>query len=277
MRKYYLLNWAFVGSLILLFINDHFLKFEYSNWITGKLSDFTGIFILHLIFAFIFPKKRFVSVLLTILFFIFWKSPLSETFIKIYNYLSPIRTERVVDYSDFIAFSVLPLSFYLIQNLKKYEFLKIKKVHSAFIAIPTFIILISEAPPLSHYYTYTDGDFRCYKCNTTIDISKNDLIKKLNDRNIKLYEKEKIKLDSSHSWVAEKYNRYKFYRIDELIIEKDTLRNIDFYIESKNNGKTKIYFSGMNMPKNLSQQQVDSKIRKYYKKMIFEELKEKLK
>ncbi len=274
MQKYFILNWLFVVSIFLLFINDHFLKFEYSNWITGKLSDFTGVFILHLLIAFILPKKKYFSLLLTLIFFIFWKSPLSEIFIKIYNLLSPVRTERIIDYTDFLAFLVLPFSYYLIQNLEKYEFLKIKKVNPVFFIIPTVAILISEAPPLSHYYTYSDGDFKCYKCKTTVNIGKQSLIKKLEERNIAVYEKQKIR--SYGDLGKDKYAMFNFYKIDELILEKDTLRNIDFYLTG-NDSKTTIYFNGMSLPKNLSVSQVDSKVRKYYRKMIFEELKEKLK
>lgn len=274
MQKYYILNWFFVLGIIILFINDHFLKFQYSNWITGKLSDFTGVFILHLLFAFILPKKKYLSLSLTIVFFIFWKSPLSEIFIKIYNFVSPIRTERVVDYTDFIAFLILPFSYYLIQNIKDYEVFKIKNIHSAFLIVPTMVILLSEAPPLSHYYTYSNGDFKCYKCNTTINVGEESFIYKLNSKGINVYENKDIK--PFDDWRKDKYELFKFYKIDELVIEKDTLRNIDFYLSSGNN-KTTVYFNGMSLPKNLTEQQVDSKIRKYYKKLIFEELKEKLK
>lgn len=47
-RKYYLLNVVFVIGLILLFLNDHFLKLAYSNWFTGKLSDFLALLLLPL-------------------------------------------------------------------------------------------------------------------------------------------------------------------------------------------------------------------------------------
>jgi hypothetical protein len=41
-----LFNWIFLSGLILLALNDHLLKWQYSNWLTGKLSDFVGLLIL---------------------------------------------------------------------------------------------------------------------------------------------------------------------------------------------------------------------------------------
>ena len=42
-NKFLLLNYVFVVSIILLFINDHFLKLYFHNWFTGKFSDFFAI------------------------------------------------------------------------------------------------------------------------------------------------------------------------------------------------------------------------------------------
>ena len=121
-NAHFLLNWPFVIGLLLLLINDHFLKDIFGNWFTGKLSDFAGVMILPLFQAFLFSWKPWQVVMSTVVFFVFWKSSLSGIFIDFYNTLSPISISRVVDYSDLLAFAVLPLSYAVLQNPDGYLF-----------------------------------------------------------------------------------------------------------------------------------------------------------
>jgi hypothetical protein len=102
---------AFLTGLALLLLNDWVWKAEYGNWLTGKLSDFAGLFVFPIFWTAIFPKhKRLIFILVTV-FFIFWKSPFSQILIDGWNGLGVWRIGRVVDYSDLLALSVLPLTF----------------------------------------------------------------------------------------------------------------------------------------------------------------------
>ena len=40
-----LLSWPLLLSLAALITNDLYLKYAFSGWVTGKLSDFAGIFL----------------------------------------------------------------------------------------------------------------------------------------------------------------------------------------------------------------------------------------
>ncbi|MBR9916069.1 MAG: hypothetical protein GYB32_14855 [Algicola sp.] len=111
MKTKYLTNYIFLAGLILLLLNDHLLKDIYGNWFSGKLSDFAGVLILPLFLKSLFPISKKHAIGFTILFFLFWKSPLSSGLISGVNFIGfPIG--RVVDYSDYLAFLVLPLSLY---------------------------------------------------------------------------------------------------------------------------------------------------------------------
>lgn len=118
----YLLNLPFIIGLIFLILNDHYLKGVYGNWFTGKLSDFAGILILPLFLKFVFKRSNSMSIIMTVVLFVFWKSPFSEPFIEVYNSISPISTARIVDYTDFWAFLMLPLSYYILENIKRFSF-----------------------------------------------------------------------------------------------------------------------------------------------------------
>ena len=120
-RNWYLLNWPFLLGLTVLLLNDHWLKSAFHNDLTGKLSDFAGIFILPFFLKYLFRKSDYWSVYLTIILFVFWKTSLSDGFIDLLNWVLPLSFVRVIDITDFIAFSILPLSLFILQNLERYK------------------------------------------------------------------------------------------------------------------------------------------------------------
>ncbi len=136
---------SFLIALMLLLLNDFILKGYYGNWLTGKLSDFSGLFVFSLFWAALIPKQSNKIFVLTGLLFIYWKSPFSEGFINIWNIYAPFAISRVVDLSDLMALSILPFA-YLVFN-KKTDELRIK-IHPAFPAFFAFFAFCatSQAP-----------------------------------------------------------------------------------------------------------------------------------
>lgn len=105
-----ILSPLFLLGLFLLLLNDFVLKAHFGNFLTGKLSDFAGLFVLPLFLVTFLPKNRLLIYIATGLFFIYWKSPLSEGLIEFVNSLEVFRIGRTVDYSDLAALLVLPAS-----------------------------------------------------------------------------------------------------------------------------------------------------------------------
>lgn len=100
----------FLLGLGLLLVNDFYLKSEYGNWWTGKLSDIAGLFIFPLFLTVLFPKRIKESFIFTGLRFFIWKLPQASQAIAFINdHGVPIG--RTVDFSDLMALCVLPLSF----------------------------------------------------------------------------------------------------------------------------------------------------------------------
>ncbi len=124
--------WFIIGLLTLL-VNDFFLKDFFHNWITGKLSDFAGLLIFPLFWSVFFPKYKKQIFIFTALFFIWWKAPFSGSFINFWNITTGYHLARVVDFSDLIALSILPVS-YLIEKKNQFKL----KVNPAFVAILAF-------------------------------------------------------------------------------------------------------------------------------------------
>ena len=108
-------NIPFLVCLGILLLNDFYLKAEYHNWITGKLSDFSGLFIFVSFWAAIFPSKKQIVYFSTALLFIIWKSPFSQSFIDLFSHhLYPIY--RVVDLTDLISLVILPVAYHYKQE-----------------------------------------------------------------------------------------------------------------------------------------------------------------
>lgn len=148
----------FIGLSILL-LNDLYLKGHFNNLWTGKLSDFAGLFIFPIFWTILFPRHKVKIYLITTLFFIYWKSPYSQNFINIINILFPFKISRIIDYSDYLALTILPLSYYYNNLTKKYYL----TVH------PIIILIISSFSFLAtSYRTHIDYK-KDYAFNYPID------------------------------------------------------------------------------------------------------------
>lgn len=110
-------SWPFLLSLATLLLNDLYLKAAYHNWVTGKLSDFSGLFMVTTLISTLLPSHPRITGLFVASAFSVWKSPLSEPMIKlIQQSLGVIHFGRVVDYSDLFAVTMIPLAIVLSNN-----------------------------------------------------------------------------------------------------------------------------------------------------------------
>lgn len=91
-------------------MNDFVLKQQIHNGLTGKLSDFSGLFVFPLFLTALFPKLRSYIYVLVAFTFIFWKSSYSQPLVESWNNLSFFAIGRTVDSGDLFALLVLPFS-----------------------------------------------------------------------------------------------------------------------------------------------------------------------
>lgn len=106
-----LLSPAFLGTLALLLLNDFVLKTAFPGWVTGKLSDFAGLFAFAVFWSTLFPRFRAHAIAATAVGFALWKSPLAQPWIDGWNALPLPDAGRVVDWTDLAALAVLPLAY----------------------------------------------------------------------------------------------------------------------------------------------------------------------
>lgn len=166
-----LLSPLFLIGLATLLLNDFYLKAEFHNFWTGKISDLAGLFVFPLFWSAFFPKRKFLIFLATAAFFVFWKSPYSQDFINAWNEHGIFRIGRTVDYSDLFALAVLPFAwiyFGLSESMRLPDVLR----QSATFAVAGFSIFAFAATSparMQQMEEYNDA----YKFeNSTLEISK---------------------------------------------------------------------------------------------------------
>lgn len=151
--------WFLIG-LVLLLLNDFIFKEIYGNWLTGKLSDFAGLFIFPLFWTAIFPKNKNKIFLLTAVFFIFWKSPYSQSLLDSWNQFMFVDIARVVDYSDLMALIVLPLAYFYFEEKEDMKFLKVNPFFP--LVVSSFAFVATSLPP-EVYESVKNYSFSCSK------------------------------------------------------------------------------------------------------------------
>jgi hypothetical protein len=108
---------AFIVALALLVLNDFALKPLFHNALTGKVSDFAGLFALTLFVMTLWPRQGRVAALAIAAAFTFWKTSYAEPLIEWLNVTLPFALGRVVDLTDLSALPMIPLAIWTAPRL----------------------------------------------------------------------------------------------------------------------------------------------------------------
>ena len=164
-------NPAFFFFVSVLVINDWFLKHTFSNIITGKLSDFAGLFAFPFFFTALFPKHKQKIYIGTLLLFVIWKSPFVQPIIDRLNQIG-FGLNRTVDYSDYIALIILPFSWLMFERSGLY---RLKPLYLNLLVIFSALAFLATArvPGADKRYDNINKDY-------TFNFSKRELIERFN-------------------------------------------------------------------------------------------------
>lgn len=119
-NSYYLSNRVFLLALFTLLFNDFYLKLAYPSFLSGKLSDISGLVVFVFFFTFLFGNRfKLLIFISTALVFCWWKSSWSSGFIIGWNQFLPFYSlERAVDYTDLICLLILIPSYFYQPTIK---------------------------------------------------------------------------------------------------------------------------------------------------------------
>lgn len=284
-RRYnLLLHPLFLLSLFLLLLNDISLKYEFHNTFTGKLSDFSGLFVFTLFWIAIFPRHKWQVVITTALLFTWWKSPFSSPFIQSWNEVMPVPLARVIDYWDLTALIMLPLA-WLLARTNYDPRTRYRRIFIPLIGSIALFAFCFTSPPRYALYHYPPNLIRFYG-NFKTSKSEEQLLDKLAGKNISFhkdsisyypiadgeyYLKANEQTDTSE-WVrvnntkdSALYRRVEerpFYLIPSYNMDGQELKNVKMRI-TQNNKKTFVYVETFQVD---SKAEYNSKLEKQYKK-----------
>jgi hypothetical protein len=242
MNKQKLGNPVFIVSVFLLVLNDWCLKQAYSNCVTGKLSDFAGLFAFAFFVSAFFPKQAPKVYVLTGLLFMLWKSALIQPLIVSLNALG-IPINRTVDFTDYVALIILPFSFYIFNRSRFYS-LKPAFLYVTIIFSSLAFVATSRPPGADKTFDHINKTYN-------FNFSKRELIARLNMlqleyvRDINKYGNGKVDFDSKTNM---------FYYRDK----KDTVGVILDYEKVKDTDtiKLKTSFANINISGNAQSSEI---------------------
>lgn len=164
-----IISLPFIICLGLLLLNDFYLKEVYHNQFTGKLSDICGLFIFPIFWSVLKPKYKSEIFIGTALFFIYWKSVYSQSFIDFFS-RTFFRIERTVDLGDLFTLPVIAIAWFFLksrpQNLKtKVWQLKLNPYVVAAIAVFSFY---STSQP-RYLQSFDQPQYILLKSGTSVD------------------------------------------------------------------------------------------------------------
>jgi hypothetical protein len=116
-----LTTWPFMLSVVVLLLNDFWLKQSFPGVLSGKCSDFAGIAIVTLLSLAIYPRRAYPVFIGVATGFAFWKSPLSQPLIEGINSWLPWSIGRVIDYTDLLALIVMPACTRVVTNASVFQ------------------------------------------------------------------------------------------------------------------------------------------------------------
>lgn len=135
----------FLLAVVILLVNDFFLKATFHNTFTGKLSDVAGLFAFPYFISLVFPKKVKLNYIASVLLFIIWKWEGIEPLLQWFQSIG-IGINRTVDYTDLYALAIVPLSYWYWFNPTKTIILLPKIAKPAILCICSFAFIATSLP-----------------------------------------------------------------------------------------------------------------------------------
>jgi hypothetical protein len=155
-----LTTWPFLLSLVLLLANDWGFKRLWPGFISGKLSDVSGLLLLALLLLALWPQRAWRVCLGMVLVFAWWKSEAASPFIAAVQSLGLPWFGRTADTSDLWALAVLPLACWLTPRHARFALpgATLRRLITVPVASTTLLALMatSQAPVMQYEWVARD-------------------------------------------------------------------------------------------------------------------------
>lgn len=171
-KEEFLTNHYFLLGLTILILNDLYFKYTFGGFITGKLSDISGLFIFPFFWSIFFRNHKLNIYILTAIAFTIWKLPISSAVISSLNDLLGVNFYRTIDYTDIFTLIILPVSYRYFSHLQSKD---INSTKSSFTSISICVISVIAFVATSLPF-YVIKSTLSIEHSYTLDISKEKLL-----------------------------------------------------------------------------------------------------
>ncbi len=134
---------GFLAAMAVMLLNDLVLKAAFHDALTGKLSDFSGVFAFCLFLITCLPRHPHLCCVVGALLFAWWKAPFSAPVIAAWNELGWWPVARVQDWTDILAVSMAPLAWVYARNARP---LPVRPAARVILGICTALIFSAQNP-----------------------------------------------------------------------------------------------------------------------------------
>lgn len=161
----------FIICVLTLILNDWYFKTTFHNYLTGKISDFAGLFAFPYLFSALFPNSTNKIHIGTFLLFIFWKSEFSQPFIDYFTQLG-IPINRTIDFTDNIALISIVVSYVTLKSELKLKLTPL--LQKSLIVVSCLSFMATSLPPQeTRKFVHIDKAY-------DFPFSKRELVSRLN-------------------------------------------------------------------------------------------------
>lgn len=161
----------FIICVLTLIMNDWYFKTTFHNSLTGKLSDFAGLFAFPYLLSVLYPRHSNKIHIGTVLIFVLWKSESSQPLIYIFNSFK-IPIKRTVDFTDNIALVSILISYITLKS--ELSLTMNPTIKKAFMVVSCLSFIATTLPP------HTNRKFVNIDKEYEFSFSKRELVSRLN-------------------------------------------------------------------------------------------------
>lgn len=243
-----LITVPFVLSLGLLLLNDFVLKYQFSGWFTGKLSDFAGLLAFAMFWAVVFPAHKKRVYLFSGILFLIWKSPASQGFIDMFNTYGPFSIDRVVDYTDGLAILVLPFGYRYGDKgfLKPVSQARLRHIGGYALAGITLFAFCATSMPLRFHHHVKEGKLFMFD-SYEVKMSEANIQNKWTEMGLRFQK------DSTTNYASASYEstHYSLYQVN---YKGDTLSKIGLQLDEYEPNESVIFLSYVELPDGMDEE-----------------------
>ena len=116
---------------------------------------------------------------------------------------------------------------------------------------------MATSPPIWHSFRLSKGNIYFHKNSINVNKSQVEILSEMKTMNIS------VRRDTT--MYSRNYDRLDFFVVDELVIEKDTIKDLRFSLVSFKENKTKVYLNAITISEDVEPGDVKKELTKYYR------------